>query len=183
MEQPQLQTLRLLLSPLKTSDIQDIQRAASDRDIADTMISLPHPYPEGEAKRYFDRQLVEKEADRAYVYCIRLKADDSFAGMIEIRAIESEHSQAELSFWLAREVWGQGFMSEAVEAAVLFGFEELGLNRLYAHHMLRNPATGRVLEKCGFTQEGLLRQRVIKWGKYEDVPLCAILKKDWESRN
>jgi RimJ/RimL family protein N-acetyltransferase len=147
------------------------------------MISLPFPYPDREAKRYVEQGQMDREADRAYVFSIRLKEDYSFAGVIELRAIEREHSQGELSFWLAKKVWGKGYMSEAVEAAVGFGFEELGLNRLYAHHMLRNPATGRVLENCGFKREGLLRQRVIKWGKYEDVALCAILKQDWESRS
>jgi len=182
MEESVLETRRLQLRPLSRSDIQDIQKAASFREIADTMISLPHPYPDGEAKRYFERQQLELEAERAFVFSIRLKEDGGFCGLIELRAIEREHSQAELSFWLARESWGQGYMSEAVRALVHYGFEMLGLNRLYAYHMKRNPATGRVLEKCGFQQEGMLRQRVIKWGIFEDVALCAILKQDWEPR-
>lgn len=70
-------------------------------------------------------------------------------------------------------------MIEVVQAVVRYGLETLGLNRLYACHMLRNPASGRVLEKNGFRQEGLLRQRVKKWGQFEDVLLWAILKQDW----
>ena len=46
--------------------------------------------------------------------------------------------------------------------------------------MLRNPGSGRVLEKNGFRQEGLLRQRVRKWGQFEDVALCAILLQEWK---
>jgi len=46
---------------------------------------------------------------------------------------------------------------------------------------LRNPATARVLEKSGFRQEGVLRQRVQKWGQYEDVALWAILEQDWKT--
>jgi RimJ/RimL family protein N-acetyltransferase len=55
----------------------------------------------------------------------------------------------------------------------------MDLNRVYAHHMLRNPSSGRVLEKAGFQHEGILRQRVRKWGVYEDVAILAILKADW----
>jgi ribosomal-protein-alanine N-acetyltransferase len=44
---------------------------------------------------------------------------------------------------------------------------------------LRNPASGRVLEKNGFKQEGLLRQRVKKWDRFEDVALCALLRQEW----
>jgi RimJ/RimL family protein N-acetyltransferase len=70
-------------------------------------------------------------------------------------------------------------MSEAVGATVGYAFTTLPLNRLYAHHMTRNPASGRVLERNGFQREGVLRQRVRKWGRYEDVALWALLREDW----
>jgi RimJ/RimL family protein N-acetyltransferase len=73
-------------------------------------------------------------------------------------------------------------MSEALKPVLCFGFEELSLNRLYAYHMARNPASGKVLKKNGFVQEGLLRQRVRKWGVFEDVVLLAILREDWENQ-
>ena len=72
-------------------------------------------------------------------------------------------------------------MSGVVQAVVRYVFESLGLNRLYAYHMVRNPASGRVLEKNGFKQEGLLRQRVRKWGRFEDVAQWAILRQEWQN--
>jgi [ribosomal protein S5]-alanine N-acetyltransferase len=54
----------------------------------------------------------------------------------------------------------------------------LGLNRICAHHMVRNPAAGKVLERIGMQREGLLRQRVRKWGNYEDVVVYATLRED-----
>jgi [ribosomal protein S5]-alanine N-acetyltransferase len=76
-------------------------------------------------------------------------------------------------------MWGQGYMSEALQPILRCGFEDLDLNRLYAYHMTRNLGSGKVLQKNGFVQEGLLRQRVQKWGVFEDVKLWAILRKDW----
>ncbi len=105
-----------------------------------------------------------------------------FSGIITIREIEQEHSQAELSFWLAVDAWGQGYMSEALKPVIWFGFETLSLNRLYAYHMARNPVSGKVLKKNGFVQEGLLRQRVQKLGVFEDVVLLAILRDDWKDK-
>ena len=175
-----LETQRLRLRPVKSSDAEVIQKAASTREIADTMISLPHPYPDGEAERYILRQQAEQKKGQSVTFIIEKKVGERFCGVIEVRQIEQEHSQAELSFWLAVEDWGQGYMSEVIRTLLQFGFEVLGLNRFYAYHMLRNPATGRVLEKNGFKQEGLLRQRVRKWGKFEDVALWAILRKDWQ---
>jgi len=173
-----LETPRLWLRPLELSDASAIQKAAGAREIADTMISLPHPYPAGEAERYIIRQQSEREAGRSVTFTVEQKADGWFCGLVELRDIDREHLQAELSFWLAVDAWGQGYMSEAIHAVVRYGFANLGLNRLYAHHMLRNPACGRVLGKNGFKQEGLLRQRVRKWGQFEDVSLWAILRKN-----
>jgi RimJ/RimL family protein N-acetyltransferase len=70
-------------------------------------------------------------------------------------------------------------MSEALKPMISFGFDHLSLSRLYAYHMLRNPGSGRILQKNGFVQEGVLRQRVRKWGVFEDVALWAMLRQDW----
>ena len=94
-----------------------------------------------------------------------------------------EPSQAELGFWVAGQAWGKGYATEAARRIVRHAFEELKLNRVYAHHMVRNPASGKVLEKLGMTREGLLRQRVRKWGGYGDVALLAILREDWGQRS
>jgi [ribosomal protein S5]-alanine N-acetyltransferase len=174
-----LLTDRLILRPLISADVSSIQAAASIRQIADTMISIPHPYPDGEAERYIARQKAEFEAGHSVTFVIEQRFENKFNGIIEIRDIEREHSQAELSFWLAVEAWGQGSMSEALKPVLRFGFEELELNRLYAYHMVRNPSSGQVLRKNGLVYEGMLRQRVRKWGMFEDVALWAILRKDW----
>jgi [ribosomal protein S5]-alanine N-acetyltransferase len=179
-EQTILKTHLLRLRPLKPSDASAIQKAASARKIADTMISLPHPYPTGEAERYIARQQAEQKTGRSLTFTIELQAEGCFYGLVELRDIDREHSQGELSFWLTMETWGKGYMSEVVQEVVRFGFEDSGLNRLYAYTMTRNPASGRVLEKNGFKQEGLLRQRVKKWGLYEDVGLWAILRQEWQ---
>ncbi len=180
---PILESPRLRLRPLERSDTSAIQRLAGNREIADTMISLPHPYPANEAERYFARHQAEQKAGRAVTFLIEHKAQGWSCGLVEVRDIDREHSLGELSFWMSVEAWGQGYMTEAVRAVVKFGFEDLGLNRLYAYHMLRNPASGRVLEKNGFKQEGLLRQRVRKWGKFEDVALWAILHQEWQDHD
>ena len=143
------------------------------------MISVLHPYPPGEAARFIAHCQAERDAGRGLALTIEGRAQGDLIGLIEVRAIEPKHAQAELSFWLIEACWGLGYMSEAVRATVGYAFETLWLNRLYAHHMIRNPASGRVLERNGFRREGVLRQRVRKWGRYEDVALWALLREDW----
>lgn len=181
MTQLPLETDRLILRPLTSADVASIQRFASVREVADAMISIPHPYPEGEAERYVAKRIAEFEEGLSRAFAIERKADQAFCGVIEIRDIEKEHAQAELSFWLAVEAWGQGYMSEALKPMLEVGFKDLDLNRLYAYHMVRNPGSGKVLQKNGFTQEGILRQRIRKLGVFEDVKLWAILRQDWQN--
>ena len=177
--QPTLETDRLILRPLNSADAPSIQEKVSVRAIADTTISIPHPYPNGEAERYITRQLDASEAGYAITFGLERKSHSGICGILEVREIEQEHAQAELSFWVAADLWGQGYMSEALKPVIAFGFNHLSLNRLYAYHMLRNPGSGKVLQKNGFVQEGVLRQRVRKWGVFEDVALWAMLRKDW----
>ena len=179
--QPTFETARLILRPLEPADAASIQQGASAREVADTMISLPHPYPAGEAERYLDEQKSFREQGLGTAFAIVTKGGLGVCGVVEVREIEPEHSQAELSFWLALEDWGQGYMAEALHAVLHYAFADLGLNRLYAYHMKRNPSSGRVLEKNGFREEGTLRERVRKWGRYEDVALWAIVRSDWAS--
>jgi RimJ/RimL family protein N-acetyltransferase len=75
--------------------------------------------------------------------------------------------------------WGKGYATEAGRAALRFGFEHLELNRIWAYHMVRNPASGRVLAKVGMEREGLLRQHVRKNEVFEDVVLMALLRQEW----
>ena len=177
--QPRLETERLVLRLISYGDSAAIQAAASLHAVADTMISIPHPYPRDEANRFISHQLAASEAGLCFAFVIESRNRNAFFGIIEIREIERDHSQAELSFWLIPDEWGCGYMSEALKSVVRFAFESLELNRLYAYHMIRNPGSGIVLQKNGFVREGILRQRVRKWGVFEDVALWAVLREDW----
>jgi [ribosomal protein S5]-alanine N-acetyltransferase len=100
-------------------------------------------------------------------------------GGVGLREFNAEHSHAEMECWIGVEWWGRGYATEAARTVLRFGFEEFGLNRIHAHHMVRNPASGCVLAKIGMRREGLLRQCVRKWGVFEDVILFAALRGEW----
>ena len=126
--------------------------------------------------------MAELEKGVAVTFAIEPKSTQQLQGIMEIRDIDKEHSVAELSYWLAVEAWGKGYMSEALPVILRFGFATLSLNRLYAYHMTRNPSSDKVLRKNGFQKEGLLRQRVRKWGVFEDVVVQAIIREDWQNQ-
>jgi len=178
-EQPTLETERLLLRPLMQDDAPAVARLAGRREIADTTISIPHPYSEEQARYWIAESADLFAQGKSVVFGVQLKRGGNLAGGIGLRDIDTEHSLAELGFWVAVEYWGQGYATEAARAVVGFAFEQLGLNRVYAHHMVRNPASGRALAKLGMKVEGLLRQRVRKWGVFEDVVPLAVLREEW----
>jgi len=178
-----LETPRLLLRLLKLDDAPIVSGLAGRREIADTTLSIPHPYSEAQAREWITVHIGPKDTNKEIIFAITLKPNGQLVGTVGLRDIDAEHSQAEMGFWVAVEEWRKGYATEAASATLRFGFEELQLNRIYAHHMVRNPASGRVLEKLGMKREGLLRQRVRKWGVFEDVILLAVLRKDWAGEN
>jgi ribosomal-protein-alanine N-acetyltransferase len=175
---PTLRTARLLLGAFDLEDAAELQRLAGAREIADTTVAIPHPYDLDHARAWIGQQRREAVRGRATNFAIRLLSERRLIGSAGLRDIDPEHLQAELGFWIGRDWWGHGYAREAAAAVIRFGFDSLGLNRICAHHMARNPAAGRVLLASGMQREGLLRQRVRKWGVYEDVLLYAIVRDD-----
>lgn len=181
MEQPTLYTARLVLRPLRVEDAADVARLAGAREVADTTVTIPHPYSTESALNWI-AGLSEQWAVRSnVVFALGLRAQAALIGAIGLSNVDSEHYQAELGYWIGLPWWGRGYASEAAGYTLAFGFETLGLNRIYAHHMVRNPVSGHILRKIGMRGEGVLRQRVRKWGKFEDVALLSILKSEWLS--
>jgi [ribosomal protein S5]-alanine N-acetyltransferase len=177
-----LRTERLLLRGLVEADAADLVQLAGDRRIADTMVSVPHPYTLEHAVSWIQTCQLGVQRGQAIHFALLSHGDSRLRGVIEVRAIDPEHEQAELGFWVGCPWWGQGYATEAATKMLELAFVRLELNRIYAHHMLRNHASGVVLGRIGMRREGVLRQRVKKWGIYEDVALWAILRTDWLAR-
>ena len=165
-------TSRLLLRPFAEADAARLAELGGDRAIADTTISVPHPFTRSFASSWIARRNLAADRQLTRAICHRDNAE--LVGYVGVVDMDREHALGELSFWVGRPFWGTGIASEAATAIVELAFGELELNRLQAYHMVRNPASGRVLEHLGFQHEGLLRQRVRKWGVFEDVVICGL---------
>ena len=176
-----LTTARLRLRPLALSDAPVVARLAGRREIAEMTLSIPHPHSEPAARQWIERALTLQSGGTAHPFAITLAATGDFIGAVGVHAIDPEHWQAEMGFWIAVEHWRRGYASEAAEAIVRFAFETLRLNRVYAHYLVRNPASGRVLQKAGLRPEGVLRQRTRKWGVFQDTAVVSLLYDEWRA--
>lgn len=175
---PALRTARLLLDAFSPADVPELARLAGDRAVADTTLALPHPYHEADARRFLAAVADGHAAGSALTLAIRLADGPRLVGAIGLKDIDRDHAVAELGYWVGVPWWGRGIATEAARAVLAYAFDELGLNRVSAHHMVRNPASGKVLERAGMRREGLLRQRVLRWGQFEDVVVYGALRSD-----
>lgn len=181
MKQPTLETARLRLRPFRIEDAADVVRLAGAREIADTTVSIPHPYTGDIAMAWISGLPLLWDAGTLAAFAVTRRTDDALVGAAGLSNIDAEHAQAELGYWLGVPFWGEGYATEAAACLLAYGFADLGLNRIYAHHMLRNPASARILDKIGMRREGILRQRVRKWGAFEDVALMAALRSEFRA--
>jgi ribosomal-protein-alanine N-acetyltransferase len=176
---PILETKRLILRPFAMADAKDVQRLAGDRAIADTTLTIPHPYGDGVAEAWISTHRQAFDQEEGVTLAITRKPDGVLLGAISFIDISKGH-QAELGYWVGLPYWTQGFCTEAASALLRYGFSALGLIRIHARFLARNPASGRVMQKLSMRHEGCRRQHVIKWGKCEDIELYGILKPEWE---
>ncbi len=153
---PVLETKRLILRAPRLEDTKPVAALANDRRIADNTARIPHPYKASDAEGFIAGA---NKADGEAVFLITLR-DDTVIGAC---GIVPHESTPELGYWLGVPYWGKGYATEALHATIDYAFTDLGHDALQAGARVTNPASRRVLEKCGFqwTGVGLYRIRAI----------------------
>ena len=177
---PTLETPRLRLRKLLMTDSQDIYEYSKDPLVAKHVLWDPHRSV-AESRSYIRYMQRKYRTDEAYSWGIELKAEKRIIGTIGFMWIQPENNAAEVGYSLSRMYWNQGIMTEALSKLLEYGFRTLNLNRIEAQHETDNPASGAVMRHCGMRQEGVLRSRIINKGKYVDMVLYAVLRREYLS--
>jgi [ribosomal protein S5]-alanine N-acetyltransferase len=176
---PELAGDRVVLRRPRLVDASDLERRISDAAVVRWTIRIPHPYPKGGARRFIRSAWNSWTRGRAYTFAILV--DGEPCGIISLRNVSMEHACGELGFWLGRDQWGRGIMTEAVRLMLRFAFEDLGLYRVYASTFAANDASRRVLEKNGLSLEGTLREAIVRYGARQDFLQFGILRPEYEA--
>lgn len=177
-QQPVIRTDRLVLRPFERSDAEEVRRLAGAFEIADTTLNIPHPYPPELAESWIESHGPRLVLGEQVTYAIVRDHDDRLVGAIGL-VIRRQFDRAEMGYWIGVPYWGNGYCTEAARALLDVAFGPLGLNRVHATHLTRNPASGRVMQKIGMVHEGRARQHVRKWDRFEDLELYGILREEW----
>lgn len=175
---PVIETERMILRPFRPTDAKDVQTLAGHRDVAATTYNIPHPYEDGIAETWISTHEEKFKKGEAVTLALTLKEDGRLIGTISLFEIIKGH-KGEFGYWVGVPYWGKGYCTEAAKALMEYGFNELDLNRIHGCYFTKNPASGRVMEKLGMSYEGTQIQHTLKWGKFEDLALMGMLKKDW----
>jgi RimJ/RimL family protein N-acetyltransferase len=167
------------LSEFRSSDKPALVQHLNDLDIYDRTLRIPFPYTESDADDWL--ALVAKiaqEQGRPIHWAIR-SPDNALIGGCGFDGFQVGKShRAEVGYWLAKPLWGRGIMTAVVQQVCRHAFEEFGLVKVTAHVFSHNRASARVLEKCGFREEGLLRKHYLKDGQYVDARSFALLREE-----
>jgi RimJ/RimL family protein N-acetyltransferase len=149
----------------REEDAADLARHADDAEVwRNLRDAFPFPYGLEDAHRFLRRV---REARPECVFAIEVEG--AAAGSIGFTlGTDIERVSAEIGYWLGREFWGRGIVTEALQAVTRQALAEHGLTRVFALPFSHNRASARVLEKAGYVLEGCLRRSAIKEGVVQD---------------
>ena len=173
-----LETPRLILRPPQTSDVPHFVPLIGDFDVSKNCSRTPHPYTDHHGHEFVTMIAEKRALKQDYAFAIRRKEDDAFIGLC---GIHPERGW-EIGYWIGKPFWGQGYATEVGETLIGFGFDELGAERLAAEWFHDNPASGRVLEKLGFTPAGETMSNSLARGHLVPSHIVALDRHAYKTR-
>jgi RimJ/RimL family protein N-acetyltransferase len=170
-----LQTARLVLRPPQAEDAKAVAALANDIRIAQNTTRIPHPYALADAHAWL-RTVNGKEGEATYLVTLTNGTVIGACG-VELR----DGRSPELGYWLGTHYWRQGYATEAARAVIDHAFGELGCEELQSGARISNPASRRVLEKCGFQWSGVGLYRIVSIASSAPIDRFRLDRGIWSS--
>lgn len=175
---PEIETKRLRLREIEVKDAEHMLTYLQDPEVME-YYGLP-PFDSTDQVldeiAWYSKIFTQQTGIR---WGITLKDEDKVIGSMGFLNWVSMHHRVDIGYELNQEYWGKGIASEALQAVLAYGFETMELERVQALIEPANLASIHLVEKQGFLREGLLRNYEYGNGKFDDLLMYAILKKDF----
>lgn len=177
-----LETDRLVLREFAAEDFDAVHAYASDPEVVAYMPWGPNT--EQDTTDFLERARGYRDVDpRAdFVMAVQRRSDARVIGGIGLHLHPPDAHQAMLGYCYASEAWGKGFATEAALELVAFGFDLIGVHRIWAGCDPDNTASIRVLEKLGMSLEGRLREDSRIRGRVRDTLVFGVLEREYRNR-
>ena len=176
-----LNTERLILRKLTVDDAKEaFDNWCSSDEVAKYVMWSKHKNLNVTKNLYKMWEEEYKNLD-TYRWIVKLKDTKELIGTIDVASKKFfEYGACEIGYCYGKKYWGFGYASEALRAVIKFLFEEVKMDVIYAEHMEKNIASGKVMLKCGMKYEGTLRGRILdKEGNRNDLLSYSITKEDY----
>ena len=167
--------MNIAIRKWRIEDAADLAAALSNPKVQNNLRDgLPYPYTEEDGRSFICAMLAANEQD-TFAFAITL--DDKAIGSVGVFRQGNIHSRtAEMGYYIAEEFWGRGIVTQAVKLTCEHVFAVSDIIRIYAEPFAGNTGSCRVLEKSGFTLEGVLKSNAVKNGKVLDMKLYALVR-------
>ncbi|MEK7149888.1 MAG: GNAT family N-acetyltransferase [Patescibacteria group bacterium] len=170
---------KIKLRNLKKSDWESIFKHANNRKIS-KYTDIPHPFTILEIKKYIRKSTKEFKTKKSFHFGIDLLDNEEIIGVVSLTGLDWKNKSAELEFWLSPKYWSKGIASDSLITILLFAFKELKLNRIYSKVLPENIASIKFLKNNNFIYEGTLRKSLFERGKFNDIYIFSILRKEFK---
>ncbi|MBO0997425.1 GNAT family N-acetyltransferase [Bacillus sp. SD075] len=174
---PLIETKRLILREVTMEDAGDMFTYLSDTDVVKPMGLDPCQTVNdvGDEIKWYESIFQEGSGIR---WGITLKDSGRVIGSCGFLNMVTNHHRAEIGYELSKAHWGKGIASEALEAVVMYGYRHFHLERIQALIEPDNYPSQKLVEKQGFSREGLLRHYEYTCGKFDDLYMYSLIKED-----
>ena len=168
---------RCTLRPWRLADADVLVRHANNIHIARQLRDrFPNPYTRGAAHAFIGFAASSERPTN-----LAIEVDGEAAGGVGyVPGTDVERYSAEVGYWLSESLWGRGIATEALLLLTAHVFESESLLRCFALPFADNAGSIRVLEKAGYTLEGILRSSSVKYGQPRDQAIYARINPSWK---
>ena len=175
-------TDRLILRKFEYSDDDSMLRNWIADEKIQSMYSEPVYSTKEEIKELLDKYIGSYERPDYYRWAVIEKASGECIGQIAYFLVDSKNHFAEIEYCIGAEFQCRGYATEATKAVIAFGFDRINLHKVQICTKTINKPSRRVIEKCGFTYEGTLRDYFFMNGEYVGRHYFSILREEYEDK-
>jgi [ribosomal protein S5]-alanine N-acetyltransferase len=181
LEIPIIETQRTTLRKMNIDDAEDMFEYSSNQEVT-KYLSYDHKNIE-DAEKYIQNKIEKYNQGECMIWGIEYKENRKYIGACGFTHWDTENGCAEIAYSLAQDYWGNGIMTEIVNVLFQFGFEKMQLNRIEARCWSENDKSVRIMEKSNMQFEGIFREQLYVKGKYRDIKMYSILKREFDKMN